>query len=130
MGGQNGTIRGTGIDIVSVPRMRRAVDRFGDRLVMKILGPQELALYRERHNRMEYLAGRFAAKEAIIKALAGLLAVRPAFTHLQIVNDAQGQPVFCPAEALARSLTGVTVLVSIAHERTHAVATALIQVRQ
>lgn len=108
--------------------MRRAVERFGDRLVMKILGPDELTLYRERHNRMEYLAGRFAAKEAIIKALAGVLPSRPPFTHVQIVNDAQGQPHVRLDETIAGVLPHHSILISIAHERTHAVATAIIQV--
>lgn len=114
-----------GIDIVDVVRIRRAVGRFGDRFVGRILGPAEQERLRERHDHAAFIAGRFAAKEAIIKALGRYITVRPPYAHLQIVNDPTGRPQLLLPDALADQLKRLDIQVSISHERNHAVATAL-----
>jgi holo-[acyl-carrier protein] synthase len=71
------------------------------------------------------VAGRFAAKEAIIKALGEYLETRPPYRELQIVNDPTGRPHVQLNEDLSRRLAGVKMLVSISHERNYAVAMAI-----
>jgi holo-[acyl-carrier protein] synthase len=58
-----------GIDVASVARMQQALDRFGDRFSARILTPREQKELSARADRAIYLAGRFAAKEALSKAL-------------------------------------------------------------
>jgi holo-[acyl-carrier protein] synthase len=62
-------IVGTGIDIAEVPRIRQAVDRFGDRFLHRIFTEGEMRYCDAKANRMERYAARFAAKEAAMKAL-------------------------------------------------------------
>jgi holo-[acyl-carrier protein] synthase len=62
-------IVGLGIDVASVERMSRALDRFGERLWQRVLTPRERQDLASRADRALALAGRFAAKEALAKAL-------------------------------------------------------------
>ncbi|HEY6338529.1 MAG TPA: holo-[acyl-carrier-protein] synthase [Candidatus Sulfotelmatobacter sp.] len=62
-------IVGTGIDIAEVPRIRHAIERFGDRFVQRIFTAGEIRYCDSKANRMERYAARFAAKEAAMKAL-------------------------------------------------------------
>ena len=61
-------IVGTGIDIAEVPRIRRAIERFGDRFLHRIFTAGEMRYCDSKANRMERYAARFAAKEAAMKA--------------------------------------------------------------
>ena len=62
-------ILGTGIDIAEVPRIRQAMERFGDRFVRRIYTAGEIRYCDSKANRVERYAARFAAKEAAMKAL-------------------------------------------------------------
>ena len=62
-------IIGTGIDIAEVPRIRRAIDRFGQRFLQRIFTPGEIRYCESKAKRGERYAARFAAKEAAMKAL-------------------------------------------------------------
>lgn len=62
-------IVGTGIDIAEVPRIRQAIERFGDRFLRRIFTASEIAYCDSKANRIERYAARFAAKEAAMKAL-------------------------------------------------------------
>jgi holo-[acyl-carrier protein] synthase len=62
-------IVGIGIDIAEVPRIRRAIERFGDRFLQRIFTAGEIRYCDAKANRLERYAARFAAKEAAMKAL-------------------------------------------------------------
>lgn len=62
-------IIGTGIDIAEVPRIARALERFGDRFLQRIYTPGEVLYCNAKANRIERFAARYAAKEAAMKAL-------------------------------------------------------------
>jgi holo-[acyl-carrier protein] synthase len=62
-------IVGTGIDIAEVPRIRRSIERFGQRFLHRIYTPGEIRYCDAKANRFERYAARFAAKEAAMKAL-------------------------------------------------------------
>lgn len=62
-------IVGTGIDIAEVPRIRRSIERFGNRFLHRIFTPGEIRYCDSKANRFERYAARFAAKEAAMKAL-------------------------------------------------------------
>ena len=63
------TIIGTGIDATDIPRIERVLRRYGDRFLERIFTPAEVAYCQRRRNPAPHLAGRFAAKEAAMKAL-------------------------------------------------------------
>jgi holo-[acyl-carrier protein] synthase len=66
---ENGVIVGTGIDLAEVPRIRAAIERFGQRFIDRIYTQREIAYVERKANRYERYAARFAAKEAGMKAI-------------------------------------------------------------
>lgn len=102
-------ILGIGTDAVEVARIEAAVARHGARFAQRILGPRELVVHAARAARSPqrgtlYLATRFAAKEAISKAL-GLGMREPMYWRAaQIVNAASGRPEVVASGALAEYL--------------------------
>jgi len=102
-------IFGVGIDAVEIARIEAAVARYGERFAQRILGPRELTVHAARAARSPlrgtmFLATRFAAKEAISKAL-GLGMRQPMhWRAVQIVNAASGRPEVIAGGALAEFL--------------------------
>jgi holo-[acyl-carrier protein] synthase len=115
-----------GVDIVDVARIRRLIDRHGERFLVRVLGEQELALVRGRGDTAQFVAGRFAAKEAVVKALGKYLVERPAWSRIEILPDSSGQPVVRYPQSVMKRLASVRTLVSISHEKMYAVATAIL----
>lgn len=62
-------IVGTGIDIAEVPRIRKAIERFGDRFLQRVFTSAEILYCDSKANRIERYSARFAAKEAAMKAI-------------------------------------------------------------
>jgi len=118
-----------GIDIVETTRIAKALSTYGDRFLKRILGPDELELFERRADRIQFLAGRFAAKEAVVKALGRYLSRRPALASLQIVYDDSGNPELLLPLDLQGQLARVRCLVSISHSRSSAVAMAVLTER-
>ncbi len=85
-------ILGVGTDIARVARFEAAQARHGERFAARLLGDDELASYRQRGRPAAFLAKRFAAKEAFVKALGTGLRHGMRWTEIQVVNDALGRP--------------------------------------
>jgi holo-[acyl-carrier protein] synthase len=94
-------IYGIGTDIVAVQRMDALHGRFGGKLAERILAPEELGEYAESANKERFLAKRFAAKEALSKALGSGMRAPVTFRSMIVVHDALGKPGFAPAPELA-----------------------------
>lgn len=119
-------VTAVGIDLVDAARVRRVLERFGDRFVRRLLGPEEQQQLAVRRDRAAYVAGRFAAKEAAIKALGRYLTERPSWRELQVVNERDGTPRLRWGASLSARLGHLTPLLSISHEKSHAVAIVLL----
>lgn len=121
-------IYGTGTDLVAIDRIRRASERHGERFAAHLLAPAEMDAYRAAPDAARFLAKRFAAKEALAKALGTGLRHPVTLTALAITHDALGKPALHPAsEALAQWLASrrLTCHLSISDEETHALAFAI-----
>jgi holo-[acyl-carrier protein] synthase len=114
-------IYGTGVDITEVGRLRRAVEKWGTSFLNRIFTPDELRAARKRAPLYQHLAGRFAAKEAIFKALGNKAL---SFKDVEIMNDSEGKPVCRIINGKGNKLT---VLVSISHVKNYAVANAIVE---
>ncbi len=117
-------IRGIGIDVIEVPRVERAVARWGEVFLARVFTAEERAHAGASPQR---LAGRFAAKEAVMKAL-GLGWRSMAWREIEIAVDPLGKPVvqLSGRAAVASRRLGVGGwLVSISHTHTLAIAQAL-----
>lgn len=79
-------IFGIGTDVVQLERMQAAFDRHGEHLVRRLLLPQEEILFRATKRPVRFLAMRFAAKEAIVKAMG------TGFAHGMWIRDAGFTP--------------------------------------
>ena len=120
-------VKSLGVDITEISRIKEDVQRFGERFVSRILGPEEMKIFEKRSDKFGFLAGRFAAKEACIKALGEYLEDRPSFTAIQIINDPQGNPFIKFNDDINVRLVGVRYMVSISHSRNNAVAVVIFE---
>lgn len=118
-------IRSVGLDIVDISRIERDITRFGDRFVHRLLGAQEQSLFDRRRDKEAFLAGRLAAKEAVIKGLAPFLETRPPFRAIEIVGGPTGAPELCLPLSIQQQLGSVACLLSLSHEKNYAVAVAI-----
>ena len=120
-------IRGIGVDIIEVARIRRATVRWGDGFLSRVFTPGERRHAGTSRVFAERLAGRFAAKEAVIKAL-GLGWNRMAWREIEIQGDPHGRPMVRLSGRAARAAARLGVrawFVSISHTRDLAVAHAV-----
>jgi holo-[acyl-carrier protein] synthase len=90
-------IFGIGQDVIEIERVAAALARHGDRFVSRVLGPRERAVYESRRRRsaqrgMAFLATRFAAKEAISKAVGLGMRQPMSWRAVEIVNEPSGRP--------------------------------------
>lgn len=118
-------IHGIGTDIVSVERIRTDLERFGDKLARRILTPDELCEFHATPMPAHFLARRFAAKEAAVKALGTGFRDGLQPRHIGVAHDRNGRPLlefYGPARALSESLGIATGHISLADERDHAIA--------
>jgi len=113
-------IIGTGVDITEVSRLRKAIEKWGDLFLGRIFTKEELENARTRGSLYQHLAGRFAAKEAIFKAMGD---PKLSFKEVQILNDKDGKP-FC--NILNSRDRKIDILISISHVKNYAVANAII----
>uniref|UniRef100_A0A7C2EJJ8 Holo-[acyl-carrier-protein] synthase n=1 Tax=Ammonifex degensii TaxID=42838 RepID=A0A7C2EJJ8_9THEO len=118
---------GIGADIIEVERICQAFSRWGERFLRRVYTPAERAYCSGKANNSCCWAGRFAAKEAVLKAL-GIGRTGAGFSEVEVLNDPAGQPLVVLRGRAARAAkrAGVArVLLSIAHGVTHAVAFAV-----
>ncbi len=111
---------GIGVDITEVGRLRRAVNKWGDGFLSRVFTQEELSIARKRASFFQHLAGRFAAKEAVFKALGD---ESLGWHDVEIVNDDAGKP---HCKILNGKGRRVTVAISISHVKSYAVANAII----
>lgn len=118
-----------GTDIVEIARISKVLERQAGRFVERILCPSEQEQYASRGNPVAFVATRFAAKEAIAKALGTGIGHGVSFQDMQISNDDKGAPhvqLSGGAAEVMRSRGGQRVLLSLADERDYAIAYAML----
>ncbi len=115
------TVLGNGVDIIEVRRIKKAIDKHGDGFLKRIFTNKELENAKARSSAIyQHLAGRFAVKEAIFKALGDK---EIGFQDVEVLNDAQGKPYCC---LLNRNRDKLSINISISHIKNYAVASAII----
>jgi holo-[acyl-carrier protein] synthase len=101
-------ILGIGSDLVDITRIERSIERFGDRFLARIFTDRERARADGKANRAAVYAKRFAAKEAIWKALGEEDRAGIQWRELEVVNDASGKPSFELSGVAAARLKAIT----------------------
>lgn len=120
-------IQGIGVDIVEVARIRGAIDVWGPHFINKIFTEHEIQYCTSRKNSHEHFAARFAAKEAVSKALE--IGWRGGFRwkDVEIHNDPSGKPQVTLYEHVNKLLANSRVLLSLAHTESTVVAFVVIE---
>ncbi len=118
----------TGVDLIEIERVRAAVEQHGQRFLQRVYTAAEIDCCR---GRIESLAARFAAKEAVAKTLGtGLWRSGVAWTDIEVLKEASGAPslrLHGAAAARAAELGLVTWAVSLSHDRKQAIAFVVAQ---
>lgn len=121
-------IVGVGTDIIEIERIKRAILNTKN-FVSKAFSDNEIALFESKGYRAEVIAGNFAAKEAISKALGtGIRGFR--LKDIEILRDNLGSPVaFLKGKAIniAESKGVVNIHITISHDRSNAIAFAVLE---
>lgn len=124
-------IVGVGIDIVEIRRIKNAIER-NDRFLEKIFTASEIEYLKSRNLRPEYIAGRFAAKEAVAKALGtGFRGFD--FRDIEIERTTLGKPIVSlkgKAKLIAKKEGPWNIHLSISHGEDSAVAYAILEVEK
>lgn len=117
-------MKGIGTDIIEIERVELAIKRSGQEFLDRVFTPAEQSYC---GGKVQCLAGRFAAKEAVLKALGtGLRGLR--WTNIEILPNYQGKPevrLTGGALELAAGMDIAKIMVSISHDRGRAVAFAV-----
>ena len=116
-----------GTDIVEIARIAEATSRQGSKFVQRILAGSEFVDYQARGETAAFLAKRFAAKEAIAKALGTGIGRGVSFQDIVITNNSQGAPevqLSGGAADVLKARGGTRVLLSLSDEREYALAYA------
>jgi holo-[acyl-carrier protein] synthase len=122
-------IFGIGIDVVENARVADAIRRHGDRFIQKIYHAGEAEYCRAMKDPTPHFAARFAAKEAVSKALGTGFAGQFSWKDIEVRRKATGEPFIVlhdGAAELAKRLGIALVLISLSHSRDYAVANAVV----
>jgi holo-[acyl-carrier protein] synthase len=119
-------INGVGTDIIEVRRIKEAIDRHGDRFIDRLFTNREKLYCQRYQDPIPRYAGRFAAKEAVLKALGTGLKPEIGWQEIEIVNDRQGKPEVHLSQRLKRTFPLTQIFVSISHCEEYATATAIL----
>lgn len=122
-------IHGIGTDIVVVSRMAELWQRHGERAMQRFLAPDEYAECLASTDRARFMAKRFAAKEALGKALGTGVRTPVLLPAIAVVHDELGKPAFRFGAELAHYLNqrGLITHLSISDEQEHAVAFVVVE---
>jgi holo-[acyl-carrier protein] synthase len=121
-------ILGIGTDIIECPRIGKMIEQHGELFLRRVYTEREIRYCQARKHAIEHFAGRWAAKEAILKAMGTGWSRGLAWTDVEVRNIGVGQPqvLICGGAKEVALQKGIgDILISISHCRTYATAYAL-----
>jgi len=123
-------VLGIGTDLVAQSRIQRLLERFGNRFIQRILSKEEQTLFEKNAHPAAFLARRFAAKEAVAKALGTGIGEMLSFNQISIINLANGKPqvqFIGKAQDFVRTLGEIEVMISLSDEKHYALAVSIVK---
>lgn len=123
-------VLGVGVDIIEISRIKESVDKFKDRFLNKIFTFKELEYCLSKANKYQHLAARFAAKEAVAKALATGWNKEFGWKNIEIFNEPNGMPYVNLYGKLKEFLSDSKELkISMSHSENYVVCVAIIYMK-
>ena len=120
-------IRGIGVDIVDIVRIHNLVEAEGERFLNRVFTQTEIDYCNAKARRDQHFAARFAAKEAVSKALATGWAGDFRWKDVEVTNDPTGQPRISLHGKLREHIGSARIQISLSHADNHVVAMAVIE---
>ena len=126
-------ILGIGVDIVQNKRIKILIDN--KRFIKRVLGKNEIKFFNKKLNKVEYLSKRFAAKEALAKALGTGFRQKIQFKDIEILNDKIGKPYYLKSKKIDKTIfkkfniNKYNLFLSISDEKDYSVAFTILQTR-
>jgi holo-[acyl-carrier protein] synthase len=120
-------IKGIGVDIIEIERIGKSITTLGQSFLEKIFTPDEIGYCMAKANAAQHFAARFAAKEAMSKALATGWRGDFAWRNVEVMNDDMGKPYIALSGALKERLARSSLFVSLSHSASHVVAMVVIE---
>ena len=124
------SVIGIGTDIVKVPRIKRLIKKHGDSFATRILHENEFEIFKKHKSAANYLAKRFAAKEALSKALGTGIAKGISFEDIEVINNNDGKPYLIlhgAALDIAEQLGVENSFISLSDEKKYAIAYVILE---
>ena len=122
------TILAHGIDLVDFPRIEEMIQQHGEHFIKRVFTAAEQAYADKNMNRVEKYAGRFAAKEAVLKLIGTGWRGKIAWTDIEVINNSSGQPQVAldgEVKKIADKLGISQISISITHTANFAIASAV-----
>jgi len=123
------TVRGIGIDVVQISRMREVIARWEERFLRRVFTEGEIAYCRARRDPVPHFAARFAAKEAGLKALGTGLRLGIHWRELEVVRERGQAPTLVlsgRSREIGTSRGGRHMLLALTHDGDYALAQAML----
>lgn len=115
-------MKSLGIDIIEIDRIEKIIQEFGDIFLKKVFSEEEIKYCKAKAKPSQHFAARFAAKEAIAKALGMGFKNNLMLRDIEVRNDLNGKP-----HVYFRGIKDDRFLISISHSNSHVVAVALLE---
>lgn len=116
-------IKGIGTDIVAIPRIQELISRYNKKFLERAFTPAEISYCQGKAYPAQHYAGRFAAKEALIKALGNPLPLK----DIEVENTAASVPRIKLSARARAALPGKNIFLSISHDHEYAVAQVILE---
>jgi holo-[acyl-carrier protein] synthase len=120
-------ILGVGTDIVLVSRIQEALEKYGDRFLRRIFTEEERAYCESQKYAVQHYAARFAAKEAMSKAIGTGISGETTWTSIEVVKRRSGEPILRLHGALAERYADCRLHVSLSHTSQSALAVVVVE---
>jgi len=118
-------IEGLGNDIIEIDRVRASIERHGLHFLNRLFSSKEQDYCYKYQDPAPHFAGRFAAKEAIAKALGTGFGEHLSWHDIEIINDEHGKPIVHLSDTQKKKHNNPQILLSISHCNEYALATAI-----
>ena len=120
-------IIGIGTDIIEIKRIQRSIQEYGQDFLKKIYTPPEIEYCKNKANKYQHYAARFAAKEAVYKALASGWQQGISWQDVEVFNEPNGMPQVSISGKLKKFLsTDKSLKISISHSENYVTCMAII----
>jgi holo-[acyl-carrier protein] synthase len=122
-------VKGIGIDLVRIPRMREVIERWEERFLRRVFTDAEIAYCRSRRDPVPHFAARFAAKEAALKALGTGLSLGISWRELEVRRERGQAPsllLWGRSREIGLARGGRRMLLALTHEGDYAMAQAML----